>query len=738
MTKKYIAIFSFILVVCLALGFAGMNKGPKDDPTSNKAPFVNIQNNVNIQHGNTQSDNVMALWTESFDGATFPPTGWTLIQESGTCSWARVTAGTYPVCAPHSGAALASFRSWYVSTGTASLVSSVFSLTAGAGKLGFWMMRDAGYSANADLVNFLINTAPNSTGATLLGTINRSKALAPVETGPDGWYYYEFAIPAGFNTATNYIILQGTSAYGNDCYVDDVAVSLLLTNDVGTYTIDITSPSGVGAISPKATVKNFGTTSQTFPVTMTINPGGYTNQQTVTALGSGLTQQVTFSNWTAAVGSYTVRVYTQLTNDLDRTNDTLNKSVTITNAVNGSWNARTPLSLGIAGGVGACYIPSIGKIFLAGGSDASVYTNCYLYDPATNAYTPKASLPLGRGYGKVVKVKDSLYYVNSIIAAFTTGDGAIYKYDWTADTWVTKTPQPTAIQEGAVVVWRDSLIITVGGSTSGFSAPVNNVRVYNPRTDTWTELTSTIPTAAMGYAGECIGNEIFIVGGVTTGPAISNLCYRGTIIPGSPISIYWRAITNPYGEGVYRAATGIKGNNVFLGPTQKGATPPFGKLYSFSMTDSTIGTYLPDLAPPLGNITALPLYSTTDSTFIYTFGGYDGAASSANVWMYKYKSLVVGTSTQTSEVPSNYLLSQNYPNPFNPVTKISYALPKSGFISLKVYDMLGKEVATLVNEQKTAGTYSVDFNASQFSSGVYFYKIVTNGFSDIKRMVLIK
>ena len=91
-----------------------------------------------------------------------------------------------------------------------------------------------------------------------------------------------------------------------------------------------------------------------------------------------------------------------------------------------------------------------------------------------------------------------------------------------------------------------------------------------------------------------------------------------------------------------------------------------------------------------------------------------------------------------SETPEKFSLSQNYPNPFNPTTKINFAIPKQGFVTLKVYDILGKEVTTLVNEVKTAGSYSVDFNGNNFSSGVYFYKIEVNGFTDAKKMILVK
>jgi hypothetical protein len=91
-----------------------------------------------------------------------------------------------------------------------------------------------------------------------------------------------------------------------------------------------------------------------------------------------------------------------------------------------------------------------------------------------------------------------------------------------------------------------------------------------------------------------------------------------------------------------------------------------------------------------------------------------------------------------SELPTSYNLEQNYPNPFNPVTKINFAIPKQGFVTLKVYDMLGREVTKLVNEVKQAGTYSVDFDATRLSSGVYFYKLEAGSFVDTKRMVLVK
>jgi subtilisin-like proprotein convertase family protein len=101
-------------------------------------------------------------------------------------------------------------------------------------------------------------------------------------------------------------------------------------------------------------------------------------------------------------------------------------------------------------------------------------------------------------------------------------------------------------------------------------------------------------------------------------------------------------------------------------------------------------------------------------------------------------SSTVGVQQLSAEIPSKFELAQNYPNPFNPTTSIKFALPKSGFVTLKVYDIVGKEVATLVSEQLAAGTYEHNFDASALSSGVYFYRIDAGNFTEIKKMMLVK
>ncbi len=99
---------------------------------------------------------------------------------------------------------------------------------------------------------------------------------------------------------------------------------------------------------------------------------------------------------------------------------------------------------------------------------------------------------------------------------------------------------------------------------------------------------------------------------------------------------------------------------------------------------------------------------------------------------------IVSVNGEANNIPSQFILKQNYPNPFNPKTIISYELPVSGFVKLKIYDLLGKEIMTLINEHQTIGTYKTEFDGTGIASGIYFYSLSTDGFIDTKRMVLIK
>ena len=98
----------------------------------------------------------------------------------------------------------------------------------------------------------------------------------------------------------------------------------------------------------------------------------------------------------------------------------------------------------------------------------------------------------------------------------------------------------------------------------------------------------------------------------------------------------------------------------------------------------------------------------------------------------------IGVQQTGTLVPENYALEQNYPNPFNPSTTVKYQIPNAGNVLLEIYDISGKKVSVLMNEYKTEGYYLMTFNAQGLPSGIYFCKLTSGGFTDTKKMILVK
>lgn len=122
---------------------------------------------------------------------------------------------------------------------------------------------------------------------------------------------------------------------------------------------------------------------------------------------------------------------------------------------------------------------------------------------------------------------------------------------------------------------------------------------------------------------------------------------------------------------------------------------------------------------------------TVAGTYNYTCLFHPGMDGTINATV----SSIIQTS---SSLPERYNLNQNYPNPFNPSTNIKFDIVNAGFVKITIYNSLGKEVETLVNDNLSPGSYQIDWNASAVSSGVYFYKLETQGFVDTKKMLLVK
>jgi hypothetical protein len=115
-----------------------------------------------------------------------------------------------------------------------------------------------------------------------------------------------------------------------------------------------------------------------------------------------------------------------------------------------------------------------------------------------------------------------------------------------------------------------------------------------------------------------------------------------------------------------------------------------------------------------------------------------GATNLDTINFYLDTLSLIGLHNISTSVPKSYMLGQNYPNPFNPATNIKFSIHKTGFVSLSVYNILGQEIAVLVNEELKQGEYKFVFDALNLPSGIYFYTLKTGSFAETKKMVLIK
>ena len=191
--------------------------------------------------------------------------------------------------------------------------------------------------------------------------------------------------------------------------------------------------------------------------------------------------------------------------------------------------------------------------------------------------------------------------------------------------------------------------------------------------------------------------------------------------------------------------------------------PDFNKDGSAEGTGSDYITY--KFPKPTGNLTATvelcfqtakpqsidSLRTVNEPDINHFVEMYDALPNIPFIMKSKTVNIVTDVSDDRNNQPDQHILYQNYPNPFNPSTKIKYSikiLPKSsllikgrlkeGFVTIKVYDILGKEVATLVDEYKPAGNYEVEFNGENLPSGVYYYQLKDGDFNETKKMLLLK
>ena len=322
--------------------------------------------------------------------------------------------------------------------------------------------------------------------------------------------------------------------------------------------------------------------------------------------------------------------------------------------------------------------------------------------------------------------------------------GKTLKYNVSSNSWQTRADMLTKITDALVVKYDDNRIIVVGGGDGYFGSSTlktNKVQVYNISSNSYSYSTNYPINCAM-LGGGLYRDTIIAVGGYTTGGSAVANCYKGVINPNT-LNITWTAIA-PYPAGtITRMASYIAVKNTGVGVMVTGGalggSTPTAQTHFWNFCTQSWQPGLPDNGQARSNYKACG----KGYDVIYTVAGFTNTGTGK----CEYITLnviegpcmnMVGTNNNNLQIPSSFELKQNYPNPFNPETKITFALPESGKVSLRVTNSAGKQVAVLADGIYNAGVHNVTFKASELSSGVYFYTLYAPGFRETRKMLLIK
>jgi hypothetical protein len=262
----------------------------------------------------------------------------------------------------------------------------------------------------------------------------------------------------------------------------------------------------------------------------------------------------------------------------------------------------------------------------------------------------------------------------------------------------------------------------------------------------WNNILTTYPanvTSAHAEFSDTTG-LVVVLGGYNAGAL--DAIYSGLVIlDDDSTEIEWGQLGSTifdttFGAGAYRVA-GAKWNDYMLfGPAMNGSDALNRVVGLRIHPDTTWFPFVPETIDTIGNISTFGVKGGTDSNYFFLFGGFKNPNVVATAQKYTFATPPppIGIVNIGGNVPEDFGLKQNYPNPFNPVTNFEFYIAEKKFVSLKIYDLLGREIALIVNSELKAGIYKAEFNASHLPSGVYFYRLSAGNFSQTKRMVLIK
>jgi hypothetical protein len=402
-----------------------------------------------------------------------------------------------------------------------------------------------------------------------------------------------------------------------------------------------------------------------------------------------------------------------------------------------SWSA---LGIGLNGDVNALAVSGndvyAGGCFTAAGGDST--NNIAKWNTTTNTWSALGSGVSGAEYFSGVYALtvsgNDVYAGGCFTAAGGNSTNNIAKWDTTTNTWSALGSGVSGAEHYSGVyaltvsgndVYAGGCFTTAGGISANFIAK------WNTSTNTWSALDSGVNNSVFALAVS--GNDLYVGGGFTTagGNSANNIAKWNTTTNS------WSALGNSLNGDV--EALAVSGNDVYVGGgfTTAGeiSVNNVAKWNTSTNTWSALGSGVG------GSVCAMAV-SGTDA---YIGGAFHEAGGNNAEGLVRWDGSqfisfagLTNVALNSNLVPDLFSLKQNYPNPFNPSTTINFSVPKAGMYTLKVYNSIGQEVATLVQREYAPGNYSVNFSAKHLASGMYIYRLSGNNVNMVKKMMLIK
>lgn len=363
---------------------------------------------------------------------------------------------------------------------------------------------------------------------------------------------------------------------------------------------------------------------------------------------------------------------------------------------------------------------------VSGGKNISPYnsSSMEMYNLSNNTWTEIRNDLIPRRYvsAEYISSLDNIYifnghyYGSNPSIAYTD---TIEIYNVTSGTLSYSTSNPFPVEYAGSAVWNNKIYVFGGSNSSGSS---NRLYEYNPENDQWTRL-ADMPEAKQ-TSGRIVDGKLYVFGG-----------YNGSV--SKRIDMYdiqtntWTFI----GEmpvAISAHGTAVLGKYIWL-------VGSYNDLKFLALFDT--GTY--KFTQFYSNMTGRRHAGTiANDDSLYIFGGNQTSASSSalnSMEVANVHEFITSITQDIYGIPVGYNLYQNYPNPFNPETTIEFSIAKPEKITLTVFNILGKKVASLVNQELPSGTYKFTFSGNNLPSGTYFYKLIcSSGYSKVRKMLILK